>query len=240
MLWFHHGSPAFSLVCVCVPVCIIPPVSLPLSVLCVCAWFALHRQQPGGSHLQTTPFKSSGFPTAGCQIVSSVNVVVWILAPLYFLPSCSVLWLVKLIPLCFFNLALDCCAVLSFASFLLASGPACLLPASLCSHSVLSTKKTDHSAPCRSTAIVLQRTSCHNTFTQALTCDFTHHVWILGLCTNPPPRTCFAPFWSLKTFCCYTVNQSWVVHLGPDPTQNRNIQRIMELSFYDTGMFNKM
>ena len=39
--WSHHGSPAFSLVCVCVlyfPVCIIPPVSLPMSVLCVCMW----------------------------------------------------------------------------------------------------------------------------------------------------------------------------------------------------------
>ena len=46
MSWSHHGSPAFSLMCVCFcfpPICILPPVSLPLSVLCVCmwAWFPL-------------------------------------------------------------------------------------------------------------------------------------------------------------------------------------------------------
>ena len=80
-------QPCVFLVCFCVSVCI-PPVSLPLSVLCVCMWagLLLHRQRQVNSLYNQVSHKATGFSPAHRQIVSSVYVVVWILASLYFCP----------------------------------------------------------------------------------------------------------------------------------------------------------
>ena len=86
-----HGSPPFSLY-VCVlsfPVCIIPPVSLPLSVLCVCVCMWAWSPSTGSArwiHFSNQPYyKASGFPPTRRQIVSSVYVIAALASSL---PAC--------------------------------------------------------------------------------------------------------------------------------------------------------
>ena len=87
--WSHHGSPA-PLCMFALPVCF-PRV--PSAVCSVCLHVGMVCCQPGGSYLQSTPFKSPGIPTAGCQIVWSVSVVVRTMAPQYIFCCRYNLWL---------------------------------------------------------------------------------------------------------------------------------------------------
>ena len=205
--WFHHGSPAFSLVCVLCP-CLYHSscVSL-LSLYCVCAcgrgFFST-----GSARWIHSAIKSPIKPLVSLLLVArSFRQSTWLFEswlPLVFLP-CALCLACKTNLLVFLHLALDCCARCTdsrFVSSLLASGPACYqLPCALHLH---------RHCPAR--------TSRHDAHIHALTGDFAYHARTLGLRTPLHLHLFLHLRWTLKNYC-YTVNQSRVVHLGPNPTQ---------------------